>query len=86
MNSKRRTRAVFLSALLVFACLTAIPTASEATMIKWWQFPQMLGEPDEPGSGTTLVRIRGLSLCLNRFGAMWTLVVVPERSVRGLSR
>lgn len=86
MNSKRRTRAVFLGTLLVLACLTAIPTASEAFPIKWLFYPPQLGEPDEPGSGTAPFRIGGWGLSLYRLGPTWAIVVTSSRSVRGSQR
>lgn len=81
MNPKRRTRAVFLGALLVMACLTAIPAPSHAFVVKWWD-PPMLGEPDLP-TGTGVIRTKWFQISLIRLGAgTWVLSVQHVRSVR----
>ena len=82
MNSKRRLRAVFLSALLVFACLTAIPAPSEAFPIKWLFYTPTVGDPDVPVNGTWLVKFRGLQLV--RLGSQ--LVVLRMDADWGKSR
>ena len=82
MNPKRRKRAVFLSTLMVVACLTALPTASDAYIVKWgWWYPPLLGEPDLP-TGTGLIRIKGFQISLLRLGTgTWVLSVQHVRSV-----
>jgi hypothetical protein len=75
MNSKRRLRAVFLSALLMFACLTAIPAPSSAYVVKWW-FPE-LGDPDVPGN-TSPLKIYAFGLLLY-YQPTVGIVLVPYR-------
>ena len=79
MNPKRRTRAMFLSTLLVLACLTAIPTASEASLIKWWQQPPMIGDPDGPsGNGFVFLRFKSLMLIVVMpRGSSFPLAILP---------
>ena len=86
MNSKRRKRAAIWGALLALMCLTVIPGTSSAFAIKWYFVAG--GEPDEPGSGTYLIKIGGWSLSLQRVAASaWVLLPVSHaESARSLPR
>lgn len=75
MNSKRRTRAVFLGTLLVLASLTAIPTASEAFPIKWLFYTPTVGDPDQPSTGPYFFNFFGWRLSFARVApGAWMIV------------
>ena len=75
MNSKRRMRAVILSTLLVFACLTAIPAPSGALPIKWLLYPPMIGDPDQPSTGPFYFGFLGWRFSLHRLtSGAWMIV------------
>ena len=60
MKSKRRLRAVVLSTLVVFACLTAIPAPSEAFITKLRQpspYTPTVGDPDQPDYGMVRIHV-----------------------------
>ena len=78
MSWKRRGRAVMVGALLAMTCLAAVPSTGGAYPIKWWVFPQ-LGEPDVPGSGTILIKLRGTTLLFAKLGSS-TWILVPYSS------
>ena len=80
MNPKRRTRAVFFSALLVLACITAIPAPSEAFPIKWLFYPPAVGDPDYPTGGMYLVRFGMIEVRSLRVGGQLVLLVARTGS------
>jgi len=83
MNPKRRLQAVFLSALLVFACLTAIPAPSEALPIKWLLYPPVVGDPDSPGGNGYTFSAWGYRFFLTRL-PQGPLVLIAVSGTRRL--
>ena len=86
MSWKRRTRAVTCGALLVVAGLVMMPSTSGALMIKW-HFPPQVGDPDVPGNGTTLIKLRGGSVMFGRYSTLgWCLIPTSASRVRSAPR
>ncbi len=86
MTSKRRTRAVIWGALLTLACLTAMPGTSAAFMIKWWQFPPMIGDPDYPTGGMVFYRLGSLEFTATRIGTTFVILVRPAMRASHLNQ
>ena len=74
MRFKHRSPVVALGALCLVASLSLLPATSGAFPIRWGETGDTVpGDPDQPGSGTVVIRWDDLAIMLRSFPRMWMI-------------
>jgi hypothetical protein len=74
MRFMHRSPVVALGALCLVACLSLLPATSGAFPIRWTDTGDTVpGDPDEPGSGTVVIRWNDFAIVFRTLPRIWMI-------------